>query len=62
MSDAQRQDIALRELLDLLDYDYVVYSDNEYYQLSIEEEENLDRTYKQISKSGFVLYYKKRDK
>jgi len=62
MSDAQRQEIAIRELLDLLDYEYKVYTDSEYFQLSSEEEENLDRTYKQISKSGYVLYYKKRDK
>jgi chromosomal replication initiation ATPase DnaA len=62
MSDENRRDIALRELKNLFNYDYLVFSDNEFFQLSEEREEELDNTHNQICKSGYVLYYKKREK
>jgi len=61
MTTEDKQNIALRELLDLLNYDYQVFSDNEYFKLSSEQEEELDNTHKQVSGSGFVLYYKKKE-
>ncbi|WP_321778830.1 hypothetical protein [Sulfurimonas sp.] len=61
MTTENKEDIALKELLNSLDYVYQVFSDNEYFQLSSEQEEELENTHKQISKSGYVLYYRKKE-
>ena len=62
MTEEDREKIALRELSDLLDYDYKVFTDAEYFKLPWKDEKQLLNTHEAIAGSGFVLYYKKRDK
>lgn len=61
MTTEDRKKIALRELSDLSNYDYKVFSDPEYYKLSLEEEKELENTHEAMAGSGFVLYYKKKE-
>ncbi len=58
MTDLQKEFIATRELKDISKFEYIVYTDAEYYNIPYDLEDELDLKYSSISICGFVIYYK----
>ena len=58
MTKEDKESIANCELIKVENYEYLVLTDAEYFSLSEEEEEKLDKIYKLICKSGYILYYR----
>lgn len=56
------KDIGIQQLKDISEYDFFVFFDSEYFKLSTKEELELLQKYHVIYKSGFVLYYRKKDR